>query len=254
MIFAGWPLLVTTTIVICSTPMEQSIPLNRRLIIACHALDRKSVVEALREGADVNARYGRKELDALRTTWTSSIPATAEGWTPLLALLNASYPPSRTAASHQGSRQQRTSDETATRDADRIAIFELLRSHGCDIEMDDGFGSGTALIVAIKRQLPTLAKLLIESGADVNAKTKPIFDGTYHRTPLHCAYWSKEITSLLLKNGANVDAKDSDDRRPCDVVVILGKPEVVELYHRMSPSTGRAEKRRHPPSSPNPID
>jgi ankyrin repeat protein len=53
-------------------------------------------------------------------------------------------------------------------------------------------------------------RLLIEHGADVNAKDKS------HSTPLHLASskGSYEIVELLIEHGADVSAQDESDRTP----------------------------------------
>jgi ankyrin repeat protein len=55
-----------------------------------------------------------------------------------------------------------------------------------------------------------IVSLLIEKGADIN-----ITDSEY-RTPLHqvCVDRNLEIVRHLLDNGANINAKDSDGRTP----------------------------------------
>jgi ankyrin repeat protein len=53
-------------------------------------------------------------------------------------------------------------------------------------------------------------KLLLENGADVNAR------GWYYKTPLHIASFrgSLEVSRLLIENGADIDAQDEEYQTP----------------------------------------
>jgi ankyrin repeat protein len=53
-----------------------------------------------------------------------------------------------------------------------------------------------------------LAKLLIESGADVNVK------GRNGSTPLHISLFSTDLTKLLIESGADVNVTDYDGSTP----------------------------------------
>ncbi len=58
-----------------------------------------------------------------------------------------------------------------------------------------------------------VARLLLERGADVNAKNKHGF------TPLHFAagIGHTDVAKLLLEHGADVNAKDEHGRTPADI-------------------------------------
>ena len=67
-----------------------------------------------------------------------------------------------------------------------------------------------------------IIKLLIANGADVNAKNKD------ERTPLHDAT-SKERAEQLVTNGADVNAKDMFGKTPLHYAARSGQKEIVEL-------------------------
>ncbi|KAL6808800.1 hypothetical protein V8C40DRAFT_259353 [Trichoderma camerunense] len=83
------------------------------------------------------------------------------------------------------------------------AIAKLLIEKGADIEAKDDDKGRTPLIWAAKNGHEALIKLLVEKGADIEAKDK------YGQTPL---LWAAEmgheaIAKLLVKKGANIEAK-----------------------------------------------
>lgn len=189
---------------------------DQQLIIACHRLDVDGVVEALRMGAGVNARFGIRDKDVFRDPWfQGGSKISSDKWTPLIALANSSsYPdPPREIKVEESEwaraeiarlpREQLEQRERATRE---IAL--ILLSHGAEIDAEDGHGA-TALFDAIDNQKLELAKLLIRYGANVNTRTSVYIDGPSGITPLHEAYWSEELTKLLLEKGADPAAKDT---------------------------------------------
>jgi len=109
------------------------------------------------------------------------------------------------------------SDQLEQRQRTIQTIALILLSHAANIDLDDGFGA-TALNDAIGTRKLELAKLLLRFNAKVNTKTGVYIDGPGGQTPLHRAWWSPELRKILLEKGADPNAKDSDGHTPDDVV------------------------------------
>lgn len=83
-------------------------------------------------------------------------------------------------------------------------VRELLESHRDRQLISISFGEGTALHNAAFYGRPGVAAVLIEFGADVNAR------GSNNRTPLHMACQMNRVLAVkvLLENGADTSLKD----------------------------------------------
>lgn len=102
-------------------------------------------------------------------------------------------------------------------------VVRLLISHANDAELD---GSRDALNWAAARGRMNTAELLIEHGFDVNASTKDCIVG---ETPLLAACELKKvnpqriaIAKLLMKNGADVNARNQDGKTAAELLVQNG--------------------------------
>jgi ankyrin repeat protein len=216
----------------------EELTVNQRLIVACHRVDVNGVLTALRDDADVNARCGRVDPDVFRDPWSLSWPLPASAWTPLLALANASQYPNpprkvqNTSADLNWAEDQQKKiprEILDQRQRDSQAILMILLSNKANIDADDGYGA-TPLFCAVDEEKVEMARMLLRFGAKVNTKTGIYIDGPGDMTPLHEACDSVELTKLLLENGADPTAKDTNGKTPLDWAKLFGKEEVIRLY------------------------
>ncbi len=105
-------------------------------------------------------------------------------------------------------------------------IAELLIEKGANVNAKDKW-DWPPLHSAVSADLKDIAELLIEKGADVNAKIH------WDWTPLHSAvYGHNEIVELLIAKGANVKARDGAGRTPLWYAQDEGHTEIVELLRK----------------------
>ena len=217
---------------------SQKLSLDQGLIVACFKVDKRAVVEALRRGANVNARFGDADNGLLSDPWDLGFPVAAKAWTPLIALASsARYPdPPRKIENTETDlawarreKEQIPNKRLAERRNRTLAILNVLLSHKCDLNLDDGHGA-TALYAAIYDEKEEFAKVLLGLDVTVNTKTGVYIDGGSDYSPLHRAHWSVELTRLLLAKGADPTARDSSGNTPLDWARRFGNTDVVKLY------------------------
>lgn len=202
---------------------EPELNANQRLVLACHQLDVSAVVRLLRSGADVNARFGSKDVKQFfQDPWFGGWPVEASQWTPLQALAHSSaYPPPKrnfeNTVEHldwaRTEQEKIPKTEIAIRSERQVQVTNILLSHGCELNAADDRGA-TALYCSIYAKHERMVLTLLDYSPEVNTKTGLYIDGTYNTTPLHRAYWSAKITNRLMELGANDNARDSDGNTP----------------------------------------
>jgi hypothetical protein len=140
------PILVAVIMAITG-PAWADLNRDQRLIVACHRVDTDGVVAALREGANVNARFGDGDRNVLQDPWDLGRPVAAKNWTPLIAVASSSLypdPPRKienTVADLDWSRAQRAKiapERLKQREGDAVTIALILLSHKADVDAHDG--------------------------------------------------------------------------------------------------------------------
>ena len=143
-----------------------------------------------------------------------------------------------------GESQQLTPAEVELRDAALDGNIEAVKQHlasGADVNATDMIGRTPLHYAAgvlykewvegenaegLVVRTKEITELLIANGADVNAK-----DDVLEFTPLHLAaeYGHKEIAESLIAKGADVNAKTNSGRTPLHLAAYHGQTEIVEL-------------------------
>ncbi|XP_048186807.1 ankyrin repeat and SOCS box protein 5 isoform X3 [Perognathus longimembris pacificus] len=109
--------------------------------------------------------------------------------------------------------------------------LDILIAWGIDVDQDIPH-LGTPLYVACMAQQFHCVWKLLYAGADVQK-------GKYWDTPLHAAAQqsSTEVVNLLLEFGADINAKNTELLRPIDVATANSAMERILLQHEATPSS-----------------
>jgi ankyrin repeat protein len=109
------------------------------------------------------------------------------------------------------------------------AIVEFLLQNGADVKLAARNAQKvTALHAGASRGGAEIVKMLLDEGADPNAKQERGF------VPLHsaAANGNTAVVELLLKHGARADAKSDDGKTPADMAAEGGHKDVAEMLRK----------------------
>ena len=99
---------------------------------------------------------------------------------------------------------------------------KYLIEHGAELNNTDDSLGETVLFLAVRFHHVNIIKLLLKKGADINAKDVDNY------TPLHLAIYKNNILKLLLKKGAHVNAATNDGLTALHLAMQSGQQDSVQ--------------------------
>ncbi|MCE9508301.1 MAG: ankyrin repeat domain-containing protein [Alphaproteobacteria bacterium] len=112
-------------------------------------------------------------------------------------------------------------------EAGNPAAVRALLAQDAALNISIGSGGDTALLRALKNKNPEIVKMLLDKGADVNARDNE--DTPLLIWAMLCAQNNVQIVELFLSRGADINAKDRNGATPLMFAVNWGYTEVVRL-------------------------
>lgn len=105
-----------------------------------------------------------------------------------------------------------------------LAVAKLLLEHGADVNAKEQGRAAALMYAAYNGDIP-MAGLLLDRGADVNARDK---DGVSALTRT-TVEGHADMVALLLSRGAEVDARDNDGATALQMAARSGQTDMVQL-------------------------
>lgn len=124
------------------------------------------------------------------------------------------------------SKQGLTSLHAAAVSGGAAAMVLLLLDHGADIEaVERNAGKYTPFLNGVQSGSEQVMELLLKRGANINAKTSEGF------TPMHVAAYYDQCAAatLLLRHGLSVNARDAHQRTPLMIAAQQGNMKMVKF-------------------------
>ena len=121
-------------------------------------------------------------------------------------------------------------------------IVRLLVDKGADVNAKNNSSLTPLMSAAYGGQIENV-RFLVEKGADVNAKNNDSW------TPLVCAAWrgDEEIIRFLVEKGADVNAKYESPRSPLTFAALKGQKEIVRFLVEMGADVNIKHKHSETP-------
>jgi len=190
--------------------------LNQQLIAAILREDTDTALEALKQGADGNARNEKQTVPAWKVLWNrirGHPPAPSTAPTALMLAFRGNF----------------IGQGEEVNPGENPLLIDALLEHGAQPNVQDADGY-TPLACAIKVGNNAVLRLLLEHGVNV------LQSGSQMDTPLVEAAASPaidaDIVERMLEHGANPDGPGTNKDTPLEWAIFTGSPDKVRLLLR----------------------